>query len=264
MLQTGPPEPQEINSKYMVEERDPQTWEQTPLPRIVHDSVLPSFSLVALALSVVVNADSWGPAYSLGPTSSAIIEASTTFTPGTPPSNPKDALFLWIGISNSTSGLIQAGVDQLANNNAYCGASSTQWCATASYFGVVNSATTQLNGDLVPLDGDQSITIHYKLADDNLTWDQTVTLDGKVISTLQSHDGPLLNGGFGTGTECQSQCTGSTSAQKYTDTKIVLQSADPNFSSTLGKGTGVVASDMVTADGGKTWTIASIQIPAMS
>ncbi|KAK0466914.1 uncharacterized protein EV420DRAFT_1474327 [Desarmillaria tabescens] len=214
-----------------------------------------SLSLVALALLAAVKADSWGPAYSLGPTSSAIIEASTTFTPGAPPITPKDALFLWIGISNSTSGLIQAGVDQLADNNAYCGASSTQWCATASYFGVVNGATTQLNGDLTPLDGDQSITIHYK-ADDNLTWDQ-------VISTLQSYDGPLLNGGFGTGTECQSDCTGSTSVQKYTNTTIVLQSADPSFSSTLGKGTGVVASDMVTADGGKTWTIASIQIPAM-
>ncbi|KAK0214880.1 hypothetical protein IW262DRAFT_1465663 [Armillaria fumosa] len=44
-----------------------------------------SFSLVALALSVAVKADSWGAVYSLGPTSSAIIEASTTFTPGTPP-----------------------------------------------------------------------------------------------------------------------------------------------------------------------------------
>ncbi len=52
-----------------------------------------SLSLVALALSVVVKADSWGAAYSLGPTSSAIIEASTTFTPGTPPTNPKESVF---------------------------------------------------------------------------------------------------------------------------------------------------------------------------
>ncbi|KAG7445077.1 uncharacterized protein BT62DRAFT_981400 [Guyanagaster necrorhizus] len=222
-----------------------------------------SLSFAALALFVAVKADSWGPAYSLGPTSSAIIEASTTFTPGTPPTDAEDSLFLWIGISNSTSGLIQAGVDQLADNNAYCGASSDQWCAMASYFGVVDGATTQLNGDMVPVDGDQAIGIHYKLADDNLTWNQTVTLNGTVISTLQSYDGPLLNGGFGTGTECQSECTGSTSVQTYTDTTIVLQSADADFSSTLSKGTGVVASDMVTTDGGKTWTIASITIPAM-
>jgi hypothetical protein len=37
---------------------------------------------------------SWGPAYSLGPTKAAIIEAVTTFTPGTPPMNPQEFVFL--------------------------------------------------------------------------------------------------------------------------------------------------------------------------
>ncbi len=51
--------------------------------------------------------------------------------------------------------------------------------------------------------------------------------------------------------------------QYYSDTTIILLEADPNFPSTRGIGSGVVASDMVTSDGGKTWTIASIMIPAM-
>ena len=40
-----------------------------------------------------------------------------------------------------------------------------------------------------------------------------------------------------------------------------MSEADPNFKNTMGKGTGVVNSDMETSDGGKTWTIASITLP---
>ncbi|KAG7445951.1 uncharacterized protein BT62DRAFT_868610, partial [Guyanagaster necrorhizus] len=220
-----------------------------------------SLALLPLALALTAKGDSWGPAYSLGPTSSAIIEAITTFTPGTPPSDAENYLFLWPGISNSTSGLIQAGTDQTADQNSYCGASQDQWCAMASYYGVVDGATTQLNGDMVPIDATASITIHYKLADDDITWEQTVTLNGEVISTLNSSDGPLYNGGWGTGTECQQDCTGTTSPQYYTNTTITLLEADADFSSTLSMGDGVEASDMVTSDDGKTWTIDSITIP---
>ncbi|KAK0485912.1 hypothetical protein IW261DRAFT_760505 [Armillaria novae-zelandiae] len=222
-----------------------------------------SLALLPLALALAAKGDSWGPAYSLGPTNSAIIEAITTFTPGTPPSDAENYLFLWPGISNSTSGLIQAGTDQTADQNSYCGASQDQWCAMASYYGVVDGVTTQLNGDMVPIDADASITIHYKLADDDVTWEQTVTLNGEVISTLTSSDGPLYNGGWGTGTECQQDCTGTTSPQYYTNTTITLLEADSDFSLTLSMGDGVEASSMVTSDDGKTWTIDSITIPAM-
>ncbi|KIY73100.1 hypothetical protein CYLTODRAFT_343035 [Cylindrobasidium torrendii FP15055 ss-10] len=220
-------------------------------------------AFLQLALALTVMGDSWGPAYSLGPTASAIIESTVTFNPGTPPANPKDALFLWPGISNATSGLIQSGADQLADQNAYCGATDDQWCVMASYFGVVDGTTTQLNGAATPVDANTPFTIHYKLQDDQITWDQTVTLNGEVISTLQSSDGPLISGGWGTGTECQSDCTGTTSAQTYSNITIVLQDADMSFSNTLGKGEGVEASELVTADNGKTWTIESITIPAM-
>ncbi|KAF8910373.1 hypothetical protein CPB85DRAFT_1390526 [Mucidula mucida] len=222
-----------------------------------------SLAILSLSLALTVMGDSWGPAYSLGPTNSAIIEATTTFNPGTPPSNPQNYLFLWPGISNSTSGLIQSGADSTADQSGYCGASSDQWCVMASYFGVVDGATTQLNGDMVPVDANTDIIINYKLGDDQVTWTQTVTVNGEVISTLESYDGPLYNGGWGTGTECQSDCTGSTSPQYYTNTTIILMEADADFSSTLGVGSGVEASDMVTNDNGKTWTIASITISAM-
>lgn len=91
--------------------------------------------LLILATVAAVKADSWGPAYSLGPTKAAVIEAQTTFNPGMPPTNAQEyillaffgvvsvtsffsALFLWPGISNATSGLIQSGADQLQNQQA--------------------------------------------------------------------------------------------------------------------------------------------------
>jgi hypothetical protein len=52
--------------------------------------------------------------------------------------------------------------------------------------------------------------------------------------------------------------------QYYRNTTITLSSADPAFSSTLGVGQGVIASELVTPDGGKTWKVDSIEIPPMS
>ncbi|KAG7094100.1 hypothetical protein E1B28_007717 [Marasmius oreades] len=222
---------------------------------------MPSISriLVLFGVAVVSLADSWGPAFSLGPTSpnSAVIESFTTFIPGKPPTNPQDALFLWPGTSNATSGLIQSGADQLRDQKAYCGANATSWCVSASYFGVGG----QKSGPLVPVDGNTPIDIHYKLASDQRTWDQTVTVNGKVISTLQSFDGPLIQGGWGTGTECQSNCRGTISTQTYKNTKIILSRADPDFKNTLGVGGGVQHTGLTTPDGGKTWTVTQITIP---
>ncbi|KAF8181220.1 hypothetical protein K438DRAFT_1601931 [Mycena galopus ATCC 62051] len=207
-----------------------------------------------------VLADSWGPAYSLGPTTGAVIGTTYTFTSGTPPQPPTDFLFLWVGVSNGTSGLIQAGANQYENMESACGATNEEWCVGASYFGVVNGETTQLNGPMVTVSGSTPVFVDYSLSGN--TWTQTVEVGGKVVSTLTSEDGPLLKGGWGTGTEIDSNSFGTTSAQTYTDITILLSEADPNFKNTLGMGAGVVATPMETTDGGKTWTIASILLPA--
>ena len=46
----------------------------------------------------------------------------------------------------------------------------------------------------------------------------------------------------------------------WTDTKIILNTPDPNYKQTNYKGAGVTG-DMKTTDGGKTWTVSTIQIP---
>jgi hypothetical protein len=103
-----------------------------------------SSGLFGIAISMaatLAKADSWGSAWSLGPThnGAAVVKATTHFQPGAAPtpnvrasdlfepyspvqrycrylrSSQKDILALWIGISNATSGLIQAGCDNVAN-----------------------------------------------------------------------------------------------------------------------------------------------------
>ncbi|KAJ3742377.1 hypothetical protein DFH05DRAFT_1526909 [Lentinula detonsa] len=199
-------------------------------------------------------ADTWGPAFSLGPTKGAVIGTTTTFIPGTPPAEAETGLYLWIGISNGTSGLIQSGVDQDADNS-YCGATATEWCLSASYFGVGG----QFDGPYVAVSGSTEIGIAYTLS--GQTWTQTVTVAGKVVSTLTSEDGPLIEGGWGTGTECQQNCKGTASTQQYLNSVIYLSEPDESFPDTLGVGEGVVYTPMETTDGGQTWTIASITLP---
>lgn len=66
--------------------------------------------------------------------------------------------------------------------------------------------------------------------------------------------------GWGTASECQSAACGLVPGHKYVNTKLIMDVADPTYYQT--KGTTGATGDMVTTDGGKTWTIATITIDA--
>jgi hypothetical protein len=79
-------------------------------------------------------ADGWGSSWSFGPTTSRIIHAKTTLIPGrlavvTANTGP---LFLWPGMSNPTSDLIQTTMDAWPDNAAYCKATAGQLTSSAS------------------------------------------------------------------------------------------------------------------------------------
>jgi hypothetical protein len=76
--------------------------------------------------SRVQKRDGWGGALSLGPTTSHIISAVTTLTPGTAPSKQTGELFLWPGMSNGTGDLIQTTLEQWPDNT-WCGAATGEW-----------------------------------------------------------------------------------------------------------------------------------------
>jgi hypothetical protein len=64
--------------------------------------------------------------------------------------------------------------------------------------------------------------------------------------------------GWGTAAECQAAACGTYPAHEYVNTKIIMNVADPNYART--KGTTGASGNLVTKDGGKTWTVDTIRI----
>src|SRR5262252_3244780 len=86
--------------------------------------------LTALSPAPAVAADGWGASWSFGPSTSRIIHARTTLVPGRLPpiTSTTGPLFLWPGMSNPSSDLIQTTMDAWPDNASYCGAAAGQWC----------------------------------------------------------------------------------------------------------------------------------------
>jgi hypothetical protein len=80
--------------------------------------------------------------------------------------------------------------------------------------------------------------------------------------SLQRH--PLTFNSWGTGTECNNDCTGTVAAQQYINTVITLKEADTTFGNTIAKASGATYSGLASSSGGKVWTIKQIDVPAMS
>jgi hypothetical protein len=220
-------------------------------------------------------ADGWGASWSFGPSTSRIIHSKTTMVPGrlAPITSTTGPLFLWPGMSNPTSDLIQTTMDSWPDNASYCGATAGQWCVEASVFGSFG----QRNGPTVAIDPDDHVTIEYVLGTDGQTWTQTVTSQklGRVVSTLQSASGPLPGTGFGFATEADADSF-TIDTQYYLCTELHFAAADPHFGSTgvggigakdgaTGKGSGIgTAKNLRTPDGGLTWLVDLITLPAMN
>lgn len=215
--------------------------------------------VTALAAPKAKRDDTWGGAVSLGPSTSTIIKAVTTLTPGTAPSTQNGELFLWPGMSNSTGDLIQTTLESWPSNS-WCGATTGQWCVRASVFGSFG----QLDGDSAAVSGDDNVKIVYSLS--GTEWTQTVTNadTGASLSsyTIDVGEGATMTG-YGTGTECDDSCSGTIAAQKYSDTTITLKEADENFGSTIATSGGATYTGLSTSDNGKTWTIKEMNVPAM-
>ncbi|PQE23118.1 hypothetical protein CJF32_00004506 [Rutstroemia sp. NJR-2017a WRK4] len=233
-------------------------------------SLLFSASTVLASSSPFVKRDSWGAAFSLGPAASPIISTSTTIYPGAMPSNQAAYLFAWLGISNGTGDLIQSIVGSYPAGGSECGGQTgadTTWCISSEVYG----SGYQYVGELTTADlnYENGIKLNYTLIDPSTyLWLQTMedAVTGTLLSTYNKTSGPMI--GWGTALECNDNdageaCTGTVEPQYYVNSTIVLEGTDESFADTLGAGTGVVYTDMETADGGKTWTIAKITIPAM-
>ncbi|KAJ7275079.1 hypothetical protein C8J57DRAFT_1714782 [Mycena rebaudengoi] len=213
---------------------------------------------IVLLSALSVSADTWGGALSLGPAKTNIIKATTTIVPGAAPVPQNGNLFLWPGMSNGTGDLIQSTLESWPDENAWCGAKLGEWCVRASVFGSFG----QIDGVAGVVKPTDAVLIDYTLQSNRNTWSQTVSIAGKVVTSLNHDSGPFMKG-WGTGTECNNGCSGTIAVQTYTNTVITLDAADPTFGSTLRLSAGATFTGLTNEQSGKVWKIASISVPKM-
>ncbi|GJC91327.1 hypothetical protein ColKHC_00153 [Colletotrichum higginsianum] len=221
---------------------------------------MPSTTQLLSALAVTAAAGvqaAMGPAFSTGPVASDsfIREATSTLVLPAAPANNKGSASLWVGMGTSNGDLIQS----IADNSNYDNTGTDKWSIFAytllktgdnSQMPVQTEGTDASEGD--------KITMHYKFDDASQNYTQTVSINDKVVSTLSTKDGEAQ--GWGSAVECAAEDCGTVGAHSWINTKIILDKEDPNYIRTLGKGQGVTG-DMSTSDGGKTWTVSTIEIP---
>ncbi|KAG4422991.1 hypothetical protein IFR04_003903 [Cadophora malorum] len=219
-------------------------------------------ALPVVAGSVVPrqNYFSFGNYFSTGPvaTNSWIRQATTTLVlPAL--NNPHNGnLGLWPGMgtkfdSGADGQLVQGLAISTVGGGSPCNfaASDVNWCAVASTFD-----GNQQDGTPFRAKPGDSVTYDYKYNDATANFDQTVSVNGAVVSTLSTASGH--GAGWGTAMECQSVNCGTVPEHHYLNTTILMDVADPNYGRNLGLNG--ATGNLVTADGGKTWTVADITI----
>ncbi|KAI6873110.1 hypothetical protein KC343_g1406 [Hortaea werneckii] len=230
-------------------------------------------SLAAAAQLVIADYGvQFSNALSTGPVAqnSFIREASTTLILPDVNSPQTGNLALWPGMGTSDGDLIQGLAISNTQGTSGCSAAGRGvWCIVASTL-----ETTQKMGEAVAAEPGSSVTFNYKYNDQTSQYDQTVSLNGEVVSRLSTSSGRAQ--GWGTAIECQQSACGTVPSHQYVDTKaspispvmcnfsaaddaqLIMDVADPSYIQTLGT-TGATG-DMVTDDNGKTWTIDTINI----
>ncbi|KAI9665918.1 MAG: hypothetical protein M1821_003853 [Bathelium mastoideum] len=203
---------------------------------------------------------SFGNFFSTGPvaTDSWIRQATTTLVLPNLQSPHDGNLGLWPGMGTKfTSGadgqLVQGLAISTVGEGSPCNfdASDVNWCVVASTYD-----GNQHDGTPYRAKPGDHVTYDYKYNDATAQFDQTVSVNGTVVSTLSTTSGQ--GAGWGTAMECQQEKCGTVPEHHYLNTTLIMNTADPNYSSTLSLGN--ATGDLVTADGGKTWTVAEITI----
>ncbi|EMR67295.1 hypothetical protein UCREL1_5709 [Eutypa lata UCREL1] len=213
-------------------------------------------TLAAAAAVAFTSVDAaMGPAFSTGPVGSGswIREATATLVLPNAPSGSSGDASLWVGMGTSNGDLIQSIADNWE---------SSEWSIFA-YTLVKTGDNSQMpvQSDATPASASDEITMHYIFDDASGNYTQLVSINGEQVATLSTSSGQAQ--GWGSAVECAEENCGTVAAHSWINTRIILDSADPNYDQTLGKAEGVTG-EMTTSDGGITWDIGTIEIPEFS
>ncbi|KAJ8105245.1 hypothetical protein ONZ43_g7502 [Nemania bipapillata] len=173
---------------------------------------------------------SFGNYFSTGPTATGtfIIEATTTLVLPALNSPHNGNLGLWPGMGMDDGDLVQGLAISTVGVGSPCNlvASEVKWCVTAS-----------------TLEENQEDGAVFKAN------------PGDKVTYLSSGRGGL---GWGTAMECQQANCGTVPTHHYLDTKLTMSAPNPNYKNTLALNG--ASGNLVTADGGTTWTVADITV----
>ncbi|KAH6621715.1 hypothetical protein C7974DRAFT_434905 [Boeremia exigua] len=217
---------------------------------------MPSFSSILPLLAAAASVQAaMGPAFSTGPVGgrSWIREATSTLVLPKAPSNNNGDASLWVGMGTSNGDLIQSIADNWQSSDW------SIYAYTLLSTGPTSQMPVQTEGKNAKA-ADQ-ITMHYKFDDATGNYTQIVSINGKQSGVLSTKDGQAM--GWGSAVECAENNCGTMPAHKWINTVITLDSADPKYDQTMGKGEGVTG-EMSTQDGGKTWKVTDINIPSFT
>ncbi|KAJ4286978.1 hypothetical protein N0V90_012859 [Kalmusia sp. IMI 367209] len=215
---------------------------------------------VALLPAASAQYFSFGYYFSTGAvaTNSWIRQATTTLVLPALNTPHNGNLGLWPGMgtkfdSGADGHLVQGLAISTVGYGSPCNfvASDVKWCVVASTYD-----GNQHDGTPYRANPGDKVTYDYKYNDATANFDQTVSVNGVKVSTLSTKSGH--GAGWGTAMECQQANCGTVPEHHYLNTTIIMNTPDPNYKNTLGLNG--ATGNLVTADGGKTWTVADITI----
>ncbi|KAH9832777.1 hypothetical protein Tdes44962_MAKER00258 [Teratosphaeria destructans] len=220
-----------------------------------------TLSLLLLSLTSCVDASFGGGFWtSVVGTDNWIREAeSTLIVPAHPPNN-KGIVALWLGMDMSNKDFIQALI--LSDTWTRGG----EWETHAFTLHPNYPTVPPGQGPNVFIKPGDRVTSHYIYNDATTQYDQTVSVNGKVVSTLSTSAGGRSQSCY-SGMECTTsapETCGYVGAHQWLNTRIVLNEAQKDFDETLEYWPEATSSGIYTTDKGKTWKIDEAHVAAFT
>ncbi|CAI6016767.1 unnamed protein product [Clonostachys chloroleuca] len=191
-----------------------------------------------------------------------IQEASATLVLGDVPNPITGDVALWSAIMMENQASFLQGVTENAPAGlGYCYNLGKQWCNFA--YALINGSSEPKNGNPVKAAPGSRVKTHYKLNSSTQEWDQDVYIDNQLVSSISTSKGQ--HGWiFYISVECAAGTCSTAPAHSWEDVTITLSQADPSFGHTDNWDQGATGGEMLTPDGGKTWKLTSLEIPAIN
>ncbi|CAG9989156.1 unnamed protein product [Clonostachys byssicola] len=191
-----------------------------------------------------------------------IQEASATLVLGDVPNPITGDVALWSAIMMENQASFLQGVTENAPAGlGYCNNLGKQWCNFA--YALINGSSEPKNGTPVKAAPGSRVKTHYKLNSSTQEWDQNVYIDNQLVSSISTSKGQ--HGWiFYISVECAAGTCSTAPAHSWEDVTITLSQADSSFGHTGNWDQGATGGEMSTSDGGKTWKLTSLKIPAIN